>query len=188
MDFRSSRPEREAIPRSEPVRTTLPEEPQPKKETPATVQRIGASHHIATKDKPKRPLVPIAIVVVALLIIGALIAWFMRPNGGASGIESGKYQAVFLSNNQVYFGKLQAVNDQYFKLTKVFYIQGSSDTDNSTSKDPQQTTSNDLKLIKLCKEVHGPEDSMIINRDQVQFYENLKSDSEVVKLINQYKQ
>jgi hypothetical protein len=58
----------------------------------------------------------------------------------------------------------------------------------STEKSDEQTTTGDKKLIKLGKEVHGPEDAMIINRDQVQFYENLKSDGEVAKLIDQYKQ
>ncbi len=43
------------------------------------------------------------------------------------------------------------------------------------------------QLIKLGEEVHGPEDAMIINRDQVLFYENLKPGGKVSQLIQNYK-
>ena len=189
MDFRSQRPEREVAPRPEPAQT-LPEEPQPKKETPRTVQHIGSSHHVAKEETSKNKIVVTMLIIIAviILVISGLLLW--SKNKSAASIDASKYQAIFLSNGQVYFGKLQALDNGYFKLTKVFYIQGSTDTDADAakSKDPQQTTSSDMKLIKLGKEVHGPEDAMIINRDQVQFYENLKSDGEVAKLIDQYKQ
>ena len=42
-------------------------------------------------------------------------------------------------------------------------------------------------LQKLGSELHGPEDQMVINRDQVQFWENLKDDGQVVKAITTYK-
>jgi hypothetical protein len=41
-------------------------------------------------------------------------------------------------------------------------------------------------LIKLGNEVHGPEDSMVIERSQVLFFENLKNDGKVVDSINKY--
>ena len=144
-------------------------------------------HTVTAKKQPKqkKSFKWVIIAVVALLLVaGGWVAW-QKLAPADSGIESGKYQAVFLSNGQVYFGKLQVLDSGYLKLTKVFYIQGSTDTDTNAakSKDPQQTAGSDMKLIKLGKEVHGPEDAMIINRDQVQFYENLKSDGEVAKLI-----
>lgn len=150
-------------------------------------------HTVTAKKQPrqKKSFKWVIIAVVALgLVVGGWVAW-QKLASADGGIESSKYQAVFLSNGQVYFGKLQSVNDQYLKLTNVFYIQGSStDTDTSNSEDPQQSTTanSDRKLIKLGKEVHGPEDAIIINRDHVQFYENLKSDGEVAKLISQYKE
>ena len=40
---------------------------------------------------------------------------------------------------------------------------------------------------KLGQEIHGPEDEMIISKDHVLFYENLKSDGKVSQSIEQYK-
>ena len=42
-------------------------------------------------------------------------------------------------------------------------------------------------LTKLGGEIHGPEDKMIVNRQQVLFIENLKPDSKVVQLIKDHK-
>lgn len=190
MDFRSSRPEREAIPRSEPVRTTLPEEPQPKKEGPVAVQRIGSTHHIAKEDKPKkRFIIPVAIAAaVIILIIGGLLVW-SKSKGEASGIDSSKYQAVFFTNGQVYFGKLTSLNDNYMKMTDIFYLQTQGQAESDDKKNPQEIAADqsNVQLIKLGNEVHGPEDEMIISRDQVLFYENLKNDGKVTQIIAQYK-
>lgn len=191
MDFRSSRPEREAIPRSEPVRTTLPEEPQPKKETPRTVQHIGSSHHIAKEDASKKKIiVPILVVIaIVILVISGLLLW-SKGGKGAAGIDSSKYQAVFFTNGQVYFGKLTSLNDNYMKMTDIFYLQTQGQAESDDKNNPQETSTDQnssVQLIKLGNEVHGPEDEMIISRDQVLFYENLKNDGKVTQIIAQYK-
>ncbi len=42
-----------------------------------------------------------------------------------------------------------------------------------------------LSLMSLDDEIHGPENSMRINKDQVLFIEKLKADSSVVASIEQ---
>lgn len=148
------------------------------------------SHRQPKKQKSVNKLL-LTIVIGAVIAVLGLATWLlasMNSAASAPGVDANKYQAVFLNNGQVYFGKLVQVNDQYLKLTKVFYIQDSTADATSTEKSDEQTTTGDKKLIKLGKEVHGPEDAMIINRDHVTMYENLKTDSEVVKLITQYKE
>ncbi len=147
------------------------------------------SHRQPKKQKSANKLI-FTIVIGAVIAVLGLAIWLltsMNSAASAPGVDANKYQAVFLNNGQVYFGKLVQVNNQYLKLTKVFYIQDSTADTASKEKNDEQTTSSNKQLIKLGKEVHGPEDAMIINRDQVTMYENLKSDSEVVKLIEQYK-
>lgn len=126
----------------------------------------------------------IAIVAAIVVIVGgAIAAWAL--NGGASAgsvIDSGKYQAIFLTNGQNYFGKLQSVNGDYFKLTDIYYLQAPA-----TSADGSTKTDDSQKLTKLGNEIHGPEDEMIISKEQVLFFENLKPDSKVSKLISQDK-
>jgi len=129
----------------------------------------------------------VAIVAIIVLIGGSWFAW-MKMAGGDSGVKSGQYQAVFLTNGQVYFGKVSDINNGYVKLSDIYYlqVQQSVQPDNkSSSSDKDQSQ---VSLAKLGSELHGPEDNMYISRQQVLFWENLKNDGKVVQAINSYKQ
>lgn len=124
------------------------------------------------------------VVAIALLTMGALS---MYLSSTSANIDSSKYQALFLTNGQVYFGKLQALNSGYMKLTDIYYLQTQSTS--STNSDLQASdtkTAADVQLIKLGNEIHGPVDEMIISKDQILFFENLKKDSKVVESIASY--
>lgn len=165
---------------SGPARPTIAPERKDTSETSAATPRV-ARHE---PPKQRRGITKwIAITVATVLVVGGLL-WFFVLRGGAVGqIDSSNYQAVFLTSGQVYFGKLQFVDDKYMKLTDVFYIQtstSSADVQSSDSKD------SDMQLIKLGNEIHGPKDAMVISRDQVLFFENLKDDGKVAKTIKEY--
>ena len=155
------------------------------------MQHIGTSHHIPKEEKSKKRFVlPILIaIVVIILAISGFVA--LTGKSGAAGIDGSKYQAVFFTNGQVYFGKLSGVNSDQMKLTDVFYLQTqASQGDEKDSKNPQDssTDQSNVQLIKLGNEVHGPEDAMILSKDQILFYENLKNDGKVATTIKQYKE
>lgn len=139
-------------------------------------------------EPPKKNKKSLIIKVVGLLVAGALLAGLVYGYSQLSGspIDSKKYQAVFLTNGQVYFGKLHHAGD-YYKLTNVYYLQASQSS-SGTSNNPQQaaTSNSGVQLIKLGNEVHGPEDAMIIDKAQVLFIENLKDDGKVVDSISKY--
>jgi hypothetical protein len=132
----------------------------------------------------------IALIIAGLVALYLLLQAFGVVGGGRASaplIDGGKYQAVFLTNGQVYFGKLSQVNADYVKITEIFYLQKKQSTD--SKENPQNAASqnaSDVELIKLGNEVHGPEDAMVVPREQVLFYENLKQDGNVVKTISQY--
>jgi hypothetical protein len=120
------------------------------------------------------------LVMVFLLVVVAIGAWYYWSQGDESAdtpIVSGEYQAVFLDNGQVYFGKLDQSDEVFFTLTDVFYLQSGVAV----------TETANLALTKLGAEAHGPEDRMQINVDHVLFIEDMKSDSKVVQAIEQYK-
>jgi hypothetical protein len=117
----------------------------------------------------------IVIVLIVMWWVGAL------PVGNAS---NSAYQAVFLANDQVYFGKLSNANSQYPVLRDVYYLQVTQ----TLQPGQQANPGTNINLVKLGNELHGPEDAMIINRDQILFYENLKLDSQVVNAIKQSKE
>lgn len=140
------------------------------------------------KKSQKKFALALAGVLVAVLVV-VLSGWLLYRSSTAATIDSGKYQAVFFTNGQVYFGKLKQVNANYFKLTDVFYIQAQeADAQETDSENPQQTStdSTDIRLIKLGSEVHGPDDEMIISKEQVLFFENLKADGKVSDSIIKY--
>lgn len=91
------------------------------------------------------------------------------------------FQAVFFTDEEVYFGKLSDGKlPGQVKLENIYYLQTGKYSQSSG------TTSSDASLAKLGAELHGPEDVMYITRDQIKFWENIKEDSQVTKAIREY--
>ena len=176
-------------------RTPRPADRQPaprpdlsNRQTEAVVSPVQPEATSGPRPRKSRAGMIIGLILgIVLLAAGIGGYWFLSRSKLSTQIDSAKYQAVFLSSGQVYFGKLTAVDSQYLKLSGVFYIQSQQD---AASEEDQITTqeSTGMQLIKLGEEVHGPEDTMVINRDQMLFFENLKSDGKVTQLIRQHSQ
>ena len=139
------------------------------------------------KGKKRLPRWLSRVLVIVGVLVVLLLLWlvYTKINGNeASEINGNQYQAVFLTNNQVYFGKITDLNNEYLVLTDVFYIETPSQGQASTA-----TANQNYTLRKLgTSELHSPEDKMVINREQVTFWENLKESSQVVTKIKEYKQ
>lgn len=166
------------LPKPEPIVATNTHRHSANKRKESPVKAFSQYKHLASKWA--LPGIS-AIAVIAIVI--AVIFGISLSKGGASGINKKEYQAVFLQNGQDYFGKLTVLNSGYFKLTDVYYLQSST---SSTSSSSSSSSSNDSTLIKLGSEIHAPEDEMIIAKDQVLFYENIKSSGKVAQAIAQY--
>ena len=124
---------------------------------------------------------------VLAIIIAGITVLVMRSGGTptVSKINHSEYQAVFLnsSDGQVYFGRLSSMNKDYYLLTDIYYVRVQQvQPNNSTTT----TSSSNISLAKLGNEIHGPEDAMYINKNNVMFWENLKETGQVVKAIRQY--
>jgi hypothetical protein len=120
------------------------------------------------------------ILVIAVLLFLNL----GTPSHENRYIDKKAYQAVFVnvtgtSGGQVYFGHVTDMSEDFVRMTNVFYIQNQGNNANSN---------NSYNLVKLGCELHGPQDEMVINRDQIFFWENLKSDGQVTKKIAEYYQ
>jgi hypothetical protein len=132
----------------------------------------------------KKKITAVVAAVIVLVVAGVAAWMFMNNNSSAAAVDSSKYQAVFFTNGQVYFGKLQGLQNGFYKLTDIYYLQAQS-TDASVQKTADSSAANP-QLIKLGDEIHGPTDEMVINKDQVLFYENLKTDGKVSASIAKY--
>lgn len=131
------------------------------------------------------------VLVILLIVLSfAGILYFgakaLSAATADSSVKSKQFQAVFLTNGQVYFGNLTKIDNGYVKLTNIFYLQVSSSGSQPTPQPAASSAQQQVSLAKLGGELHGPEDSMYISRSQVLFYENLKTDGKVAQAIKKY--
>ena len=183
----SSRPEptsRQAEP-AQPAQVARPSSPAP---SARPTHRATPTSKL-TKDRKSKPFILLIVALILIVAVG-LVVYVTQSNSKdtTTAIDTSKYQAVFFTNGQVYFGKLQPFNDESMKLTDIYYLQTKTTTD-TDSANPQKTSVNqsDVQIIKLGNEIHGPEDEMIISKYQMLFYENLKPDSKVAESIATFK-
>lgn len=126
-------------------------------------------------------LVAMVLILVAVGV-GAKVAYKIKTKF----VTTSEYQAVFLANNQVYFGKLE-MGHKWVILRDIYYLQRETTDLQPATASASNTDQSQIKLVKLGSELHGPEDIMYIASDKVMFWENLKGDSKVVQLIKQNK-
>ncbi len=125
----------------------------------------------------------ITLLFGAVIVIVGLTVMFSRGDTIASEskyVDAKKYQAVFLNNGQVYFGKVVDLNNEYVRMSGIYYLTQNTDSSGKTS--------GNYTLVKLgCQQIHDPTDQMLINRSQVTFWENLSDDGQVAKSIAEFK-
>ena len=158
---------------------------------PVAASQGGSVSHIPSRKKaiggPRwfRVTIVALIACIAVLAIAIAFSFYVNGSGESQYVETSQYQAIFLNNGQVYFGKIKNLNDHYFNLTNIFYL-------NTQSAQPavsgKSSSNSKFSLVKLGCELHGPNDQMLINSGQVTFWENLRSNGQVVQAINKWYQ
>ena len=133
----------------------------------------------------------LTILITIVFLSG--VFWFYQRGGLSSTAEPNftkdSYQAVFLSNGQVYFGKVRNLSKQYVTLTDTYYlIRGQSIQAQTPEGENKEQTQAAFGLRKLGEnEVHGPVDEMVINRDHILFIEEIKDSGPIVQAIKSHK-
>ena len=129
----------------------------------------------------------IAALLAGMLLGGLATAAFLGgqdddDEGGSdelSGvIDSSRYQAVILSNDKVYFGKLESLGEDFFRLESAFFLR-------ETREDPEAEPVR--ALLPVNREIHAPDNTMLIRKDEVVLVENLAKDSPILTEINRQK-
>jgi hypothetical protein len=124
----------------------------------------------------------------ALIVAMLALLYFGGPKE-SNYVDNSKEQAVFLTNGQVYFGHIKSINKQYVDLQNIYYLnvnQQVQPNQSGSSSNSNNNSNQSVSLVKLGCELHGPADEMVINRDQVTFWENLKDQGQVAKAIAQW--
>ncbi len=148
--------------------------------------------HKAVMESPRWLRVVWVVLLFAITVLVIAIAFLLYFGGPKqSGYVSTKEeQAVFLTNGQVYFGKIKEINKEYINMTGIYYLNVNQQVqpNQKSSTSSSSNTSNSVSLVKLGCELHGPTDQMLINQSQVTFWENLKTDGQVAQAIAKWQQ
>lgn len=170
---------------TQPARPAAPGAGATQQHLPVQNHEHKSSGHFLNNHGPGWLRIANVVLLFSMTILAVSIAWMLHNNNPNESkyVASEKYQAIFLENGQVYFGKIVSLNSKSINLQNIFYLNSNNNSTDTTKAD---TTSNQYTLEKLGCEIHGPYDQMIINRDQVTFWENLKNDGQVVKTIKEW--
>lgn len=136
-----------------------------------------ATRLIKIKPRSKNSLNAWLILAILLLLVAGGTAWLARR-------ADGPWRAVFLTNNQVYFGHfLWTPYSSTVTLKDIYYLQASQPLQqgDSANKPPA------MKIVKFGNEIHGPTDKMVIMKKQILFWEDLREDSAVAQKIKESK-
>jgi hypothetical protein len=124
----------------------------------------------------ERRLLPYLLMIIVCLFALSGCSLVNSESGGTPKATT-EYQAVFLDNGTIYFGKLENAGSKYPLLKDVYYIQ--------SGQDPTTNQINNV-LTKRGSEPHGP-DTMYINANHIIMIESVTSESKVAKLIQEAK-
>lgn len=137
---------------------------------------------VAGRERQRRRGASIAIIAAAMLAgllaggTGVVVADRYGdaddPFGGA--IDAASYQAVILTNDKLYFGRLRAVSDDFYQLSPAFFLRESRQ---DAQAQPVRA------LVPITREIHAPENAMLIRSDEVVVVENLDEDSPILAEI-----
>jgi hypothetical protein len=145
----------------------------------------GAS---TVSHQPSRPVGALLAALLAGLLLGGLAtAAYLGSQDDddeaavddfAGAIDESRYQAVILSNDKVYFGQLESISDDFFRLESAFFLR---ETREDADAEPVRA------LLPVNREIHAPENTMLIRKDEVVLVENLAKDSPILTEIKRQK-
>lgn len=151
---------------------------------PTKAKRAGRSGFSPFGSKSMR-FVSSVLFVSSIVLISAVLLYVAfgpsKKTADANLVKTNQMQAVFLNGGQVYFGQITDLNNDYTRLANIYYLR----VEQKVQPGSEEKAS-DISLAKLGCELHGPEDAMVINRDQIIFWENLKDDGQVAKAVENY--
>lgn len=127
----------------------------------------------------------IILLVFGLFLVSKYTSWNVFGLN-SSEKTSDKWDAVFLTNGQVYFGHIVKQTRDNIEMENIYYLQVTRQLQPTPNSQTNNQEQQQLSLVKLGDELHGPTDYMNINRSQVLFTEKLKDDSKVVDAIKRY--
>lgn len=141
------------------------------------------TEHVKLKNLKNKPrLIKLGVLMggLALVLAIALVTMLIMKSQPAQVVDINKFQVIYLTNGQAYFGKLQNTTGEYLVM-RTPYVAQSVETPGADGQEAAPTTT----LLRVRDQTYGPEDSIAFKAEQVSFWQNLRSDSKVTAAIKQ---
>lgn len=151
----------------------------------APTQRPVRTAHVAPQpnqqSRSSRRTPWVVVLVLAIVLVAAVIVWWftLRP---VSQVDKDKYQIVYMTTGQAYFGKLVSTSGDFFVLENV-YVTQADDLPADATEAQKQAIEENTSLVKVTNQVYGPDDQMQLRASNVLFWQNLSEDSKVAQAI-----
>ena len=114
------------------------------------------------------------LAIATLVFVLALLftQWwdFTVPSLGRA-----QYQAVFLTNGQIYFGRYYDRLGAFAKIEDVYYFQDATGTD--------QDASQETRIVRRGHELHDPATRMLVPKTAILFVEDLSEASAIAQFM-----
>lgn len=148
--------------------------------------RDKISNKSASKFLPRNKL-KFSLLVLIVATLAFVLFRFVTNSSSSSvtGVKKDYYQAVFLIDGTQYVGRLTSQDSGHYKLMNVYFVSSAEQPIVSDSSSAQ--TTGQVSLTKLEAGLLNAENEMIIPKDKVLFYENLKPDGQAAKLLDRNK-
>ncbi len=127
-------------------------------------------------------------IIIFFTIVTIVAVTFFGFNKYRQPQQSKTFHAVFLSNDQVYFGKVAEDTETNLTLTDVYYLKASTDTTAIKNLTKENSATAKLALVKLGEELHAPKDKIAINKEHILFTEEMESNGTIMDAIRRYEQ
>ena len=147
------------------------------------LDKAHANNKAITIKVPSLRKLLMIIGAVLLVLLSAFLVWNFLA---ADNPRADRYQAVFLDDNKVFFGKLKNISGAYLTLDNA-YTATEQQLPADATKEQKAATANNTSLLPVSAQVYGPENTLKIRAEKVLFWQNLKADSKVAKAINSAK-
>lgn len=116
-----------------------------------------------------------AQIAATLLMFVAVFVFGQTWDLAIPRIGGARYQAVFLSNGQTYFGRYVDRLGTYVKIEDAYYIQ------QAPAGEPAKPA--ESRLIRRGSELHQPYPYVLIPKTAILFVEDLQPDSAVAQFM-----
>ncbi|MBI3634021.1 MAG: hypothetical protein HY228_00160 [Candidatus Yonathbacteria bacterium] len=131
----------------------------------------------------------IIFIAIIAVILGVGTVLSSKGDFSSWGKRDSSWYAVYLINNQVYFGHISSVREDKIILKDVHFAEAYQDPMQvSTSKNfaLQQAPKQSMRMVRRGDDkVLSSDHTFFVNRIAVLYWEKLSSESEVVKLLEE---